>query len=132
MSTHFFVLKRGQEIMEAIKKFCRGNNITSAYVSAIGAVFSAELGIYDLQKRDYFVKKFEQSLELTNLTGNVALYDGDIMVHAHATFSDEQSKAVGGHLKSAVVSFTCEVFLTELKEQLNRAIDEETGLKLIK
>ena len=118
--------------MEAIKKFCKENNITSAHVSAIGAVSFAELGIYDLQKRDYFVKKFEQPLELTNLTGNVALYENDILVHAHATFSDEQSKAVGGHLKSAVVSFACEIFLTELKEQLNRTFDEETGLKLIK
>jgi len=69
---------------------------------------------------------------LTNLTGNIALYDGEIMVHSHATFSDEQAQAIGGHLKSAVVSFACEIFLTPLSKQLTRKFDDETGLKLIK
>ena len=131
MSEYFFVLKRGQEITEEIKKFCRENNITSAYVSAIGAVSLAEIGIYDFNKRDYDIKKFEQALELTNLTGNISVLDNEIFLHAHATFSDRETKAIGGHLMSAVVSITCEVFLVPLKEQLTRKFDEETGLKLI-
>ena len=130
MEPHVIVLGRGMEITGEIKKFCVKNGIKSAYFTAIGAVSSAEVGSYSLEKKEYVITKFEQALELTNLTGNVSLADGEIVLHGHATFSDEQARAMGGHLMSAVVSITCEIFLTPTR-QLNRKFDEETGLKLI-
>jgi len=126
------VLKRGQEIVAEIINFCSSKNIKAAYFSAIGAVSSVELGFYDIRKKHYSFKKFDEDLEVDNITGNIALMDGRLIMHAHSTFSDGEMKVVGGHLKSAVVSGTCEVFLVPIKEKLERKFDGDTGLNLIK
>ena len=131
MNARFIVLKRGMEITEEIRKFCVKNDVKSAYFTAIGAVSSAEVGSYNFEKKGYVVTKLNQPLELTNLTGNVSLADGEVFFHGHATFSDEQAQATGGHLMTAVVSVTCEIFLIPVQQQLNRKFDGETGLKLI-
>jgi len=131
MQHYFFVLKRGQEVVEEIIKFCNEKNIRAAYFTAIGAVSSVELAYYDLQKKEYNYKKFDE-LEIDTITGNLAVMNDELIIHAHGTFSDKDMKTVGGHFKSAVVSGTCEVFLVPLKESLVRKFDEDTGLNLIK
>ena len=110
MNQHFIALEKGTEIVGEIKEICMRKGIKSAYVSAIGAVSSAGIGFYDYGKKTYDVIKFDRALELTNLTGNVSLVDGEVFLHAHATFSDDKGNAKGGHLMSATVFPTCEVF----------------------
>ena len=132
MAEHFFALKRGEEIISGITGYCSGRKISSAYFSAVGAVSSAELGFYDIKKKRYYFRKLKKDLEITSMTGNVAVMDGKIVVHAHATLSGRDYKTLGGHLKSAVVSGTCEVFLVRLKKQLKRSHDAVTGLNIIK
>ena len=39
--------------------------------------------------------------------------------------------AFGGHLKSAVVGATAEVFITVLSGKIDRTFDEQTGLNLM-
>jgi len=68
--------------------------------------------------------------EVTALVGNVALFDNSPLIHAHATLSDEQMNAVGGHVVSARVSATLEVFLTIYDVELLKQFDENIGLKL--
>ena len=128
----FFVLKRGQEITEEILGFCEEKRIRSAYFSAIGAVSEAELAFYDIEKKKYLFRKFGEDLEIDSLTGNVAVLEEKLALHAHGVFSGRDMKATGGHLKSAVVSGTCEVFLVPLNRSLTRSYDEDTGLNLIK
>ena len=132
MTEHFFVLKRGQEIVGEIISFCSRNSIKSAYFSAIGAVSSVELGFYDIHRKQYRFKKFDEDLEVDSIAGNIAVIDGELVLHAHSTFSDSEMRVIGGHLKSAVVSGTCEVFLVPLRQDLVRKFDGDTGLNLIK
>ena len=132
MKTHFFVLKKGQEVADGILDFCKKREIKSAYFSAIGAVSEAEIAFYDIQKKEYSFKKYEEDLEINSITGNVAVFKNKPMIHAHGTFSDKNMKTIGGHLKSAIVSGTCETFLAELNETLVRSYDSNTGLNLIK
>lgn len=131
MATHFFAIRKGQEVMESIKKFCAEKNIKSAYFSVIGAAGYAEVAVYDQQEKSLTDKKFEEDLEITNLTGNVAVMDNEVVLHAHVTLTNKYMQAVGGHLKSAIISGSCEVFLTVLPEQLERKFDEETGLNTL-
>lgn len=132
MGEHFFVLKRGQRIAEEILKFCSRNSIKSAYFSAIGAVSSAEIAFYDIDAKKYSFKTFSEDLEICSMAGNVAVMKGELVLHAHAAFSNRKIETIGGHLKDAMVSGTCEVFLVPLKEQLERKFDEDTGLNLIR
>ena len=51
-------------------------------------------------------------------------------VHVHGTFGDKDMKTVGGHVVSAVVSGTLEIFFTKT-QALVKAKDPETGLQVL-
>ena len=129
---HVLMLAENEELISSITKFCEEKGIAAAQINAIGAVKGVELGFYNLGSKAYKWKKAEAELEIDSLTGNVALFDGKILVHAHATVSDAEMHAFGGHLKEATVGASCEVFITPLQGKLERKHDEKTGLNLLK
>ena len=57
--------------------------------------------------------------------------EGRVYLHVHAAFADEYGELRGGHLKEAVVSATCEVFITRFDMDLDRRFDPETGLNIL-
>jgi uncharacterized protein len=73
-----------------------------------------------------------EQIELLSLIGDVALKDGRPVVHAHVVIGKKDGTAHGGHLLEARVRPTCEVVLTESPAQLQKAIDSESGLALIR
>ncbi len=80
----------------------------------------------------FFAKKMKlKSAWLSGLGGFVCRAGRDYILHAHATLSDSQFKAHGGHLFSGKVSATCEVFVTEIKK-IERVLDKKVGLKLMR
>ncbi|MBI2543342.1 MAG: DNA-binding protein [Candidatus Aenigmarchaeota archaeon] len=130
--TYIIKLFKGEKIMEYLVKFCEVKKITSGIFHAIGAVLDAEISFYNLKTKEYQWKKFNKPMEITGMTGNVALFEGKPLLHIHLTFSDDKMNVVGGHLKEATVGGTCEIFLTDTKIKMEREYDEETGLKLWK
>ncbi len=67
-------------------------------------------------------------MELTNLSGNVSALDGETYLHVHITLADEHGHAFGGHLKSAIIGATAEIFMTVFDTNIDRARDDATGL----
>ncbi|MBI2550504.1 DNA-binding protein [Candidatus Woesearchaeota archaeon] len=130
-NTFVLLLSTGERVIESITAFCREKSISAAQFTAIGAVSEVELGFYNLATKEYAWKKAEAELEIDSIIGNVALFEGEPLVHAHATVSDSEMHSFGGHLKEAVVGASCEVFLTPLQGKLERKYDDTTGLKLI-
>ena len=128
---YVLLLLEGEKLIDSVTKFCSGKSITAATFTAIGAVREVELGFYSLAEKEYRWKKAEAELEVDNITGNIALLDGELVAHAHATVSDNEMHAFGGHLKEAIVGASCEVFLTPLQGKLERKHDEKTGLNLL-
>jgi uncharacterized protein len=66
------------------------------------------------------------------LVGDIALKDGKPQVHAHLVIGKSDGTARGGHLTEADVLPTCEVILTESPQHLQKQIDPESGLALIR
>src|SRR3989338_4069321 len=130
-NTFVLLLSTGERIIESVTAFCKEKNISAAQFTALGAMKEAELGFYNLETKTYKWKKANAELEIDNITGNVALFDGEPLVHAHATVSDSEMHSFGGHLKEAVVGASCEIFLQPLHGKLERKYDDTTGLKLI-
>lgn len=64
--------------------------------------------------------------------GDIALKDGEPQVHAHLSIGRRDGSAYGGHLLKAHVRPTCELFLTESPEHLQKQFDPESGLALIR
>ncbi|MBI2141478.1 DUF296 domain-containing protein [Candidatus Woesearchaeota archaeon] len=130
-NTFVLLLYTGERIIESVTAFCKEKNIAAAQFAAIGAVKEVELGFYSLEAKAYNWKKAEAELEIDSIIGNVALFEGEPLVHAHATVSDGEMHSFGGHLKEAVVGASCEVFLQPLQGKLERTHDDVTGLKLL-
>lgn len=124
-------LFKGEKIIETLTKFLEEESITAAYFSGIGAVIFAELAHYDLEKKEYSSKKFKSPLEIISLAGNISLFEGKPMIHAHISLGDKSMTMFGGHLKEATVAATCEIILKVFEGSLKRKQDEEIGLNLL-
>jgi len=122
---------KGEKIVESIINFCKGTGIDSGAFHGIGAANSIELLTYNSKKKNYSSKVLEKDMEILNITGNVAFLDGNHVVHAHITLSDDKFEAFGGHLKEGIISGTLELVFTDLKTKLSRKYDSETGLNLL-
>lgn len=126
-------LERGERVVEKLTRFVRDNNLRGGWVLGLGGLAWAEIGFYDLDAQEYSWSKIEETLELANLTGNIA-WDGDEpALHLHATVSDASLHARAGHLKEAEVGGTVEIFIHmwDKEDGFARRRDEQTGLNLL-
>lgn len=127
-------LSRGEKVVAALTDFCLTRGITGGTFQAVGAVEKAQIGYYDLAKREYFFKTIPEIMEVASMNGNIALVEGKPFLHTHAVLSsatDESLSCIGAHIKEATVAVTLEVYLVPFPAALSRAYDEETGLKLL-
>ena len=123
-------LEKGEELIRALSEFCASNKIIFGYFYGVGAISKVELAHYSLETKEYSSRIIEEPLEICSLSGNVALLDGKISLHIHIVVSDREMKTYGGHLKEAVISATCEIFLKRINSEVNRKFSEEIGLNL--
>lgn len=123
-------IDRGEEIVASAKQACAQSGVRLAGISALGAVDHAVIGLYHVADRTYHSHAMDGEMELTALVGNVTRKDGELYLHLHATFADEQGHAYGGHLNEARVSGTCEMLIQKLDGEVGREIDQQTGLNI--
>jgi hypothetical protein len=124
-------IDRGEEIVSCVKKLCEKENIRLASITALGAVDHIAIGLYRVSEKKYFKTTIDKEMEMTSLIGNVTTKDGEIYLHFHANFAGEDGKVFGGHLNEAVVSGTCEMFITILNGKIERECDNVTGLNIL-
>jgi predicted DNA-binding protein with PD1-like motif len=125
-------IERGEEVMASLLKFTKKYKIKSGFMVGLGACEKLELGYFDAVKGIYKNKKFPGEFEVTNLTGNIAYLGREPIVHVHITLSDDKFNAIAGHLWSAIVSGTVEIYIMAFGSVIKRAKDPETGLNLLK
>lgn len=131
--TFALIFNTGDEISAGLTSFAQKQNLSDASFKAIGALQSVKLGYYNPETKKYATSvELNEQVELLSLIGDVAQQDGNPIVHAHMIVGRSDGTTAGGHLMSAVVRPTCEVFLTESPTHLSKALDPESGLVLIK
>lgn len=130
-SGFLLVLQKGEPIVDSLTKFCKSRIVRGGWLSGLGAVTAAEIGYYELDKKAYRFVKFDHSLEIVSLTGNISSFGDEVVTHIHVVLSDAKMKAFGGHLKEATVGGTCELLLSTFDKPLLRHEDANTGLKLL-
>ncbi len=120
-----------QEISAALKAFCQEREIFAGEVRGLGAVRSATLRFLDPATKQYVDKTFEEQMEITNLTGNISMKDGEVYLHLHITLGRRDYTVIGGHLLTAEVNGACELFVEDyINAAPGRRFDAETGLNL--
>ena len=125
-------LDKGDNLIEKIKEVVSAEGIQGGFFNGIGACAKVVLSYFDIEKKEYLDRTFDEPLEIVSLSGNIAHADGDVVVHAHGVFSNANYSTVGGHVKELIDSVTCELDLTKLRSTLNRDINQEFGLKLLR
>jgi uncharacterized protein len=130
--TFVLIFQTGDELAQGLSTFAQEQRLACASFKAIGGCSSVRLAWFSWETKRYEpCVTLEEQLELLSLVGDVALNDGQPMVHAHAVVGKKDGTAHGGHLLEARVRPTCEVVLTESPTALHKAIDPESGLALI-
>jgi hypothetical protein len=130
--TFVLVFEKDDEVLDNLLAFAREHRLSAAEFTGIGAFSDAVLGYFDWQKKDYERIPVDEQVEVLNLTGNIALADGEPKLHAHIVLGKADGTAHGGHLLEGHVRPTLEVIVTESPAHLQRRSDPETGLALIR
>lgn len=124
-------LPTDSDLVQEVERFCAEQAIEAAWVNAVGAVQHLEYAFYNQQTLRYEELRSDAHHEMAGFVGNVSLRDGSPMLHAHASFGDDQGATATGHIRAGTVVWMVEVEIRELTDiSLVREHDERTGLAL--
>ncbi|MBI4253329.1 DNA-binding protein [Candidatus Uhrbacteria bacterium] len=121
----------GEEVITGVIKFCNEAQIKAGSFIAVGACQQVILSYYDLERKVYEDHDIKKEMEIVCVHGNIGTVNGSVIIHAHGSFSDRQLEVKGGHIKKLIISATAEVILTKLSGEIQRLLDEKTGLRLM-
>ena len=125
-------IDKGEEIVATLKKFCEDNSIKLGTIIGLGATNKAEVGLFNVDEKKYYSKELTGDHEIAPLYGNISTMNGEVYLHIHANLCNQENKAFGGHLNSAIVSATFEAVIDVIDGDVDRAFNEEVGLNLYK
>lgn len=129
---HVIRLERGERLMAALEQFVAETKVDGAWLSGLGGATDVTLGYYNLDTKEYQWKTFPNLVEVTLLTGNLALDEaGKLVVHLHGTFAGEDYQSIGGHVQDLTAGATLELFVHHTYVPLHREHDDATGLNLL-
>jgi predicted DNA-binding protein with PD1-like motif len=123
-----FRFEDGEDVVESLKRVTKEHQIQSgAILSGIGMLRDFEISFFSREKGGYVTNRFKEPVELLSLSGNISLRKNETFFHLHAALAKEDTNAIGGHLKKAIVHNTLEgVILKFSKLKLTR--DPETRI----
>lgn len=126
----FARIDKGEEIVETLKAICEKEDITLAYVNAIGAVGDVTVGVFKTAEKQYYSNSFKGDFEIVSLSGTVTQMNKEHYSHLHMSVGNEKGEVFGGHLNKAVVSATCEMVINIVNGKVSRRFSDEIGLNL--
>ncbi|HEX5155235.1 MAG TPA: PPC domain-containing DNA-binding protein [Parafilimonas sp.] len=130
--TFAIILDNGDEVMESLQSFAKEQNLKASQFSAIGAFRKTTLGFFDFSIKDYKKTEIDEQVEVLSIAGDISLYEDKIQVHAHTVPGKSDGTAYGGHLLKGFVHPTLEIILTESPGYLERKMDKDSHIPLIK
>jgi predicted DNA-binding protein with PD1-like motif len=125
------VFEAGEEASDGLLSFAREQKLSASQVTAIGAFKEAELGFFEIDKKEYRRIAIREQVEVLSFLGDISLSEGKPRIHAHVVLGKSDGTAWGGHLLKAIVRPTLEVIITESPTHLRRQYDQASGLALI-
>lgn len=125
------ILEKGEPVHESIIQVSKDLKIPGAFVTGIGALQDVSIGYFQLKSKSYKEIILEGLVELLALNGSISWKGDKPFVHLHAVLGLEDGSVRGGHLVSAIIGVTGEIFIHKTGKRLERASVEEFGLSLI-
>ena len=126
----FMTLTKGDFINQTFESFAETKGVGCAWLNGIGALENPEIGYYSIKDKKYHRKQFTGEFELTSLTGNITMKEGNPFAHTHITFSDTNYQVYGGHLFDAKITAAGEFLILIGTEYIAREMNHSIGLPL--
>ena len=124
-------LDPGEEIVASLTRLVEQENVQLGTVSALGAAGDVTIGIFNTKEKQYYSRRYQGDYEISALVGNVTRKEGEPYLHLHITIGNPVTGEVhAGHLSSAVISATLELFLQVWDGQVGRKFSDQVGLNL--
>ena len=131
--TFILVFETGDELAKGLLEFAEQEKLSAASFKAVGALSSVRLGWFSWETKQYEPSvTLDEQVELLSLIGDIAVKGEKPVVHAHVVIGRKDGTAHGGHLLEAHIRPTCEVVLAESPIHLQKQIDPQSGLALIR
>ena len=125
-------LDPGEEIVSSLTRLVEQEGVTLGTVSALGAANDVTIGIFNTGEKQYHSRRCQGDYEISALVGNVTRKDGEPYLHLHITIGSPVTGEVhAGHLTSAVISATLELFLQVWDGEVGRKFSDTVGLNLL-
>jgi len=129
-NTIYVSMTPGDLVIESLTEIVKKMNISSGWISGIGAIEDVLVGMYDIHTKEYDKKRFSDEYELVGLNGNISLKDGTPFIHAHIVFSDSEYNAYGGHLFETKIYAAGEFMIRKTDGEIKREMNAGVGLPL--
>src|SRR6201989_1299824 len=95
------IFSKGDEAFSGLLEFAQKYHVTSAHFTAIGALNAATLGWFDPQRKMYKKIPIQGQHEVIGMSGDIALYQGNPVVHTHMLVGNSDGTTQGGHVLAA-------------------------------
>ena len=126
-------LDPGEEIVASLTRLVEQEQVQLGSVTAIGAANDVTIGIFSTQEKQYHARRYQGDYEISALVGNVTRKEGKPYLHLHITIGNPVTGEVhAGHLTSATISATLELFLQVWDGQVGRKFSDQVGLNLFR
>lgn len=117
---YFLRLDAGDDVIASIAELAKQEGIDAGHVTGLGSVEKITLGFLDPEAQEYVRRRFEEPMEVAQLTGSLSLEGERHFVHLHAVVAPRELLAYGGHVHDATVGVVMELFVTRLPGTLAR------------
>ena len=124
-------LFKDEDLFSSLESFASAERLGAGMLKGIGALKDVELGFYHLESKTYDRRTFEGDFELLSLDGNLSHLNGRPFFHIHTVLGDQDFSCKGGHLFSAKVAVTTEMYFFPIAQNIERKMDNEIGLNLL-
>lgn len=131
-TTWMLRLIKGEEILQQVETFCLDHDIRLGYFTGLGAMEEFEIGIFLHDEKRCISETYQGNSEIIALHGNITTMDGRLYLHSHLGAGLADLSMVGGRMNKAIVNPTCELILHSYEGTMDRFLDEDTGLNLLK
>ena len=122
MTCHCIRLKRGEDLLESIRRICREKNIRAGVIlSGVGCILRGRIR----DASGVNIREIGEHCEIVGLNGTASA----ARCHIHIALSKEDLSTIGGHLcPGCIVNTTCELVIGELPGiAYAEEADAETG-----
>lgn len=86
------MFKVGDELAEGLLQLAKEQKLSSASFEAVGALSSVRLAWFSWESKRYEASvTLDEQVELLSLIGDIALKDGQPVVHAHAVIGKKDA-----------------------------------------